>query len=202
MGRCPAEAAHVEHVWAMDDVIVGHPVDRLSMPPVVLGPDAHLRSGTIIYDGSTIGSRLETGHAVVIREQNELGDDVSVWTNSVIDCGCVIGDRVKIHTGCYIAQFSTIEADAFLAPGVVFANDGYPSTPGSSARIRGPHVEAGAQIGVNATLVPGVRIGAGAIVGAGAVVIRDVAPGTVVSGNPARPHGAVTDWDPVSREHS
>jgi acetyltransferase-like isoleucine patch superfamily enzyme len=51
---------------------------------------------------------------------------------------------------------------------------------------QGVVVEDGAKIGGGATLLPGVRIGARALVGGGAVVSRDVPPGVVVAGNPAR----------------
>jgi len=47
-------------------------------------------------------------------------------------------------------------------------------------------------LGTNAVVLPGVRIGRGAVVGAGAVVTRDVAPFTVVAGVPARPIRALT----------
>ena len=60
---------------------------------------------------------FQTGHHVVVREECEIGDDVSIWSNTVIDYGCRIGDRVKIHSNCYVAQFTEIEDDAFLAPG-------------------------------------------------------------------------------------
>ena len=52
---------------------------------------------------------------------------------------------------------------------------------------------------LSAVLLPGVRIGAGALVGAGAVVTRDVAPRAVVYGNPARAHGRVDDIECPSR---
>jgi acetyltransferase-like isoleucine patch superfamily enzyme len=52
-------------------------------------------------------------------------------------------------------------------------------------------IEDGASIGSNATILCGVRIGRGALIGAGAVVTRDVLPGAVVAGNPARPMTAV-----------
>jgi acetyltransferase-like isoleucine patch superfamily enzyme len=54
-------------------------------------------------------------------------------------------------------------------------------------------VGAGAQIGVNVTLLPFVRIGDGCLVGAGSVVTRDLQPGTVAYGNPARVRGRVAD---------
>jgi acetyltransferase-like isoleucine patch superfamily enzyme len=123
---------------------------------------------------------------VVIREQNEIGDRLSVWNNTVIDYGCRIGNGVKIHSNCYIAQFTEIQDGVFLAPGVTIANDPHPGCPQSAECMRGPIIEAGAQIGVNVTILPMVRIGARALVGSGAVVTRDVPPETVVYGNPAR----------------
>jgi acetyltransferase-like isoleucine patch superfamily enzyme len=52
--------------------------------------------------------------------------------------------------------------------------------------MRGPTIKRGAQIGVNATLLPFVTIGEHAVIGAGSVVTKDVPPQTVVYGNPAR----------------
>lgn len=182
----PAEVLGAEGLRADDGVTVGYKPERDAPGPLVLGRDARLRSGTVVYGGSAIGARLSTGHNVVVREECSLGDDVSVWSNTVVDYGCRIGDRVKIHSGCYIAQFTEIDDDAFLAPGVSIANDLYPGSTASAAAMRGPHIGRGAQIGVNATLLPYVRIGAGAIVGAGSVVVDDVAPGVIVVGSPAR----------------
>lgn len=180
--------------WAADaDVVLGYRPERAVAPPLALGPGARLRSGTVLYDGSRIGDRLETGHHVVIREQCDIGDDVSVWSNSVIDYGCRIGSRVRIHANCYVAQYTRIEDDAFLAPGVTIANDLYPGSDDSARAMTGPMIGAGAQVGVNVTILPYVRLGAGCLVGAGSVVTRDVAPGAVVYGNPAVVRGRVSD---------
>jgi acetyltransferase-like isoleucine patch superfamily enzyme len=166
-------------------VLVGYPVSRTGASPLVLGADARLRSGTVLYDGTTIGRCLETGHGVIIREGCEIGDDVSVWSNSVIDYGCRIGDRVKIHCNCYVAQYTELEDDVFLAPGVTIANDLYPGDERSAQLMSGPRIGAGAQIGINVTILPYVRIGASALIGAGSVVTRDIPAGTVAFGNPA-----------------
>jgi acetyltransferase-like isoleucine patch superfamily enzyme len=147
----------------------------------------------VLYDGSTIGRRLETGHGVVIRESCEIGDNVSVWSNSVIDYGCRIGNRVKIHCNCYVAQFTELEDDVFLAPGVTIANDLYPGDRRSAQLMAGPRIGAGAQIGVNVTVLPFVRIGAGALIGAGSVVSRDIPAAVVAFGNPAAPRRAITE---------
>jgi acetyltransferase-like isoleucine patch superfamily enzyme len=163
------------------------------MGPLILGAGARLRSGTVLYDGTTIGRHLETGHGVVIREACEVGDDVSVWSNSVIDYGCRVGDRVKIHCNCYVAQYTELDADVFLAPGVTIANDLYPGDKRSAQLMAGPRIGSGAQIGVNVTILPYVRIGAGALIGAGSVVTRDIPAGVVAFGSPAVVRRRVAD---------
>jgi acetyltransferase-like isoleucine patch superfamily enzyme len=187
-----------EGLWADATAIVGYAAERGSGRPLRLGPNARLRSGTVVYTGSTIGVRFTTGHNVVIREDCTIGDDVSVWTNSVIDYGCRVGNGVRIHTNCYIAQYTLIEDGVFIAPGLAVANDLYPGDAESAALMAGPVIEAGAQIGVGVTLLPFVRIGAGAIVGAGSVVTKDVPAGMVVYGAPARPRGPVAELRPIA----
>lgn len=174
-------------------VLIAYAGSRNTVTDFLLGRDATLRSGTVLYAGSQIGARFQTGHHVVVREECVIGDDVSIWSNSVVDYGCRIGDRVKIHSNCYIAQYTEILDDAFLAPGVTVANDLYPGQEESARRMSGPRVGAGAQIGVNVTLLPFVRIGDGCLVGAGSVVTHDLPPGVVAFGNPARVHGRVAD---------
>ncbi len=177
-------------------VVLDAPSGRLpDAAPTILTDVRAVRSGAAIYRGSTIGPGLETGHNVVIREENRIGDGFSIWNNSTIDYGCTVGDRVKIHCNVYIAQFSILEDDVFVGPGAVFANDLVPGNEIAAADLRGPIVRAGAQIGAGAVLLPGVEIGVGALVGAGAVVTGNVPAGAVVAGNPARLIGTVADLD-------
>ena len=164
---------------------------------LILGEHARLRSGSVLYLGSRVGARFQTGHNVVIREDCSIGDDVCIWSNSVIDYGCRIGDGVKIHSNCYIAQFTEIGPDAFLAPGVTIANDLYPGQQASAWVMAGPWIGAGAQIGVNVTILPYVRIGAGSLIGAGANIVRDIPDGAVAYGNPATVRGKVDDLAPI-----
>lgn len=163
--------------------MTGRPIPDLTL---VIGDDGIVRSGTVIYAGTRIGKGLRTGHNVVIREQNEIGDSLQIWSNSVIDYGCRIGSRVKIHCNCYIAQFTIIEDDAFMAPGVIIANDMYPGPMFPDQPLVGPTIKRGAQIGCNCTLRPGVVIGEYALIGAGSVVTKDIPARSLAYGNPAR----------------
>jgi acetyltransferase-like isoleucine patch superfamily enzyme len=173
--------------------IVGYPPARATRANLIVGVDARVRSGTAIYLGSHIGDRFSTGHNVVVREECTIGDDVSVWSNTIVDYGCRIGNGVKIHSNCYIAQYTEIEDGAFLAPGVTIANDLYPGQESSARVMSGPSIGRGAQVGVNVTILPFVRIGARCLIGAGAVVVFDIPAGSVAFGNPAVVRGQVDD---------
>ncbi len=169
------------------NVLIGYRTGRkIADYALHLGTHAQLRSGTVIYGGSTIGDHFQSGHNVVIREQNTLGDFVQIWNNTTIDYGCTIGNHVKIHTNCYIAQYTTMEDDVFLAPGVTIANDIHPGCAYSAECMRGPTLKRGVQIGVNVTITPYVTIGEYSVIGSGAVVTKDVPPYSLVVGNPGR----------------
>ena len=99
---------------------------RIADHTLRIGDGACIRSGTVIYGGTDIGNGLATGHNVTIREENQIGDNFNVWNCTTIDYGCKIGNNVKIHCNCYIAQFTVVEDNAFMAPGVTIANDIHP----------------------------------------------------------------------------
>ena len=158
-----------------------------------IGRDATVRPFTTLYAGSAIGERLQTGQGASIREDNVLGDDVSIGTNAVLEFGNRIGNRVRIHSGCFL-ELVTIEDDVFVGPNVVFTDDPHPMGCEHYAECKGgATVRRFAKIGANSTILPGVVIGENALVGAGSVVVHDVAEGTVVVGNPARVIGRVDD---------
>ena len=167
-------------------VLLGYTPSRGAEDTLTIGPGAHVRSGTIIYGGSRIGCNLETGHNVVIREENSIGDNLCIWNNSVIDYGCWVGNNVKIHNKVYVSQFTIIEDEVFLAPGVTLANDIHPGCPNSHECMRGPCIKKGAQIGINCTILPRVIIGEHSVIGAGSVVTKDIPAGVVAYGNPAQ----------------
>lgn len=179
--------------WQPENSTLGHFV-VLGEPPrdtqagerlLIIGAQATLRSFTTLYAGSSIGSGFQTGHSVMIREDNTIGNDVSIGTSSVLEYGNTIGDRCRIHSGCFL-EWVTLEHDVFVAPNVVFTDDPHPICPKYKKCVGGPHVGAFTRIGANSTILPGVRIGKNCLIGAGSVVTQDVPDHSVVAGNPAR----------------
>ena len=162
--------------------------DRLT-----IGAHGTIRSHTVVYAGSQIGSRVQTGHGVLIRENTRIGDDCSIGSGSVVEFAVNIGDRVRLHSQCFVPEYSILEDDCWLGPRVVITNARFPASRRAKDTLQGVRICRFAKVGANATLLPGVVIGRGALVGAGAVVTRDVPADTVVVGNPARPVGRVSE---------
>src|ERR1035437_9169209 len=148
-----------------------------------------------------VKSDVQLGHDVRIFHPDlvnlygcAIGDETRIGTFVEIQVGANIGSRCKISSHTFICEGVTIEDEVFIGHGVMFTNDRFPRATTEDGRLQGPadwKVEATrvgyrASIGSNVTILCGVTIGEGATVGAGAVVTRDVPPGVVVAGVPAR----------------
>ena len=163
--------------------IIGCGPDGVS---TMFGDDIVIRAGTYIYAGNKIGAGFRTGNKVNIREFNDIGDNVSIGTLSVIEHHVKIGDNVRIHSQAFIPEYSIIENNVWIGPNVVLTNARYPNNAATKDNLQGPVLGEGCIIGANATILPGVSIGADSLVGAGTVVTKDLPPNSVAVGNPAR----------------
>jgi acetyltransferase-like isoleucine patch superfamily enzyme len=123
-----------------------------------------------------------------------IGDETKVGPFVEIQSGVVVGARCKISSHSFVCEGVTIEDEVFVGHGVMFINDIVPraTAPGGALQTKDDWtlvrtlVRRGASIGTGAIIMGGVTIGEGAMIGAGAVVTRDVGPGKVVAGIPAR----------------
>jgi UDP-2-acetamido-3-amino-2,3-dideoxy-glucuronate N-acetyltransferase len=123
-----------------------------------------------------------------------IGDNTHIGPFVEIQRGVQVGANCKIQSHAFICTGVEIEDEVFVSHGVIFINDKFPRATAEGRlqdegdwELLPTTVERGATLGSGAVVGGGVRIGRGALVGAGAVVTRDVEPGQVVVGNPARP---------------
>jgi acetyltransferase-like isoleucine patch superfamily enzyme len=124
----------------------------------------------------------------------KIGDETRIGPFVEIQKGVVIGRRCKVSSHSFLCEGVTIEDEVFIGHGVMFINDREPRATGADGGLQEDgdwtmlpsKVCRGASLGSGAVIMGGITIGEHAIVGAGAVVTRDVEPGKVVAGVPAR----------------
>jgi UDP-2-acetamido-3-amino-2,3-dideoxy-glucuronate N-acetyltransferase len=123
-----------------------------------------------------------------------VGDGTQIGAFVEVQRGARIGARCKISSHTFICEGVTIEDECFVGHGVLFINDRHPAAVRPDGSLKGAEdwvceptrVGRRASIGSGAVILCGLTIGEGALVGAGAVVTKDVPPGAVVVGVPAR----------------
>lgn len=151
-------------------------------PPLRVGPDSRIRSHSVLYEGSSFASRLETGHHTVLREGLMVGHNLRVGTFADLQGDTTIGDYARCHSGVFVAKFSALGDFTWMFPGSALTNDPHPP---SNVQLGG-RLDDYAVLGAYAVVLPGIRLGEGSVAAAGAVVTRDVPPGELVVGAPAK----------------
>jgi acetyltransferase-like isoleucine patch superfamily enzyme len=142
-----------------------------------------------LCESEEVGPRTRIWAFAHVLEGARIGADCNICDGVFVEGGAVVGDRVTVKCGVQLWSGVELEDDVFVGPNATFTNDPLPRSRQWLDEHPRTIVRSGASIGANATILPGLEIGTGAMVGAGAVVTRSVPPHAVVTGNPARIHG-------------
>jgi len=154
--------------------------------------ETNIHATSVVDENVTIGDGSKVWHFCHISSGSTIGANCTFGQNVFVGHDVSIGDRVKIQNNVSVYKGVILEDDVFVGPSAVFTNVINPrASIERKDEFKSTRVEIGATIGANATILCGRRIGAYSLVGAGSVVTRDVAPYSVVVGNPASEIGWV-----------
>lgn len=148
----------------------------------------------IVDEGALIGKGTKVWHFAHIMPDSVIGEDCILGQNVFVASNVTLGNRVKAQNNVSIYAGVEIEDDVFLGPSMVFTNVINPrSAVNRKQEFMRTQVQKGATIGANATIVCGITIGKYAFIGAGAVVTKNVPAYALVTGNPARQTGWMSE---------
>ena len=145
----------------------------------MIHPWADVQSGQI-------GEGTRIWQFAIVLKGAKVGRNCNICAHTFIENDVVLGNNVTVKCGVYLWDGLRVGNNVFIGPNVTFCNDKHPRSGVHDCPFLQTHIEDNVSIGSNATVLPGVRIGKGAVVGAGSVVTKDVPPGVTVVGNPAR----------------
>ena len=157
--------------------------------------DLYVHPTAVIDEGCFIGNGTRVWHFTHIMSGSRIGENCTIGQNVFIAEGVIIGNNVKLQNNVSIYTGVICEDDVFIGPSAVFTNVTNPrSAISRKHRYQQTLIRKGATIGANATIICGNDIGIYAFIGAGAVVTRPVAPYALVTGNPGRQTGWVSEY--------
>jgi acetyltransferase-like isoleucine patch superfamily enzyme len=177
-----------DNVIIEDFVVLGKPpIDKKNGElKTVIGDNSLIRSNSVIYAGNKIGNNFQTGHGILLRENNKIADNVTVGSHSVVEGHCEIQNGVTIHSDCFIGENTLIEENVWIGPKCITLLTPHPRCEYKKNCNQGPIIRKLAVVGAGTIILPGVEIGECSLIGAGSIVTKDIPPNVVAYGNPAK----------------
>ena len=107
--------------------------------PIFVGDRGTIRAGTYIYSGVQIGRGFQSGNKVNIRHNCVVGDNVSVGTQTVLEHHVTIGSHSRIHSSCFIPEFTIVGHNCWIGPNTTLTNAKYPNRPDTKLHLTGDY---------------------------------------------------------------
>src|SRR5260221_1958786 len=149
----------------------------------------------VIDEGCKIGQGTKIWHFSHVMPGCEIGENCILGQNVMIAPDVKLANNVKVQNNVSIYNGVICEDDVFLGPSMVFTNVINPrSAISRKHQYLQTLVKKGATIGANATIICGNEIGEYAFIGAGTVVTKPVSPYALVTGNPAKQSGWMSEY--------
>lgn len=148
-----------------------------------------------IDEGCVIGNGTKIWHFCHIMKGCKIGDNCNIGQNVVISPKVVLGNNVRVQNNVSIYEGVICEDDVFLGPGMVLTNVINPrSAVDRKDQYKTTLIKKGASVGANATIICGVILGEYCFIGAGSVVTKDVPAFALITGNPGRHKGWMSEY--------
>ncbi len=144
-----------------------------------------------ICESKNVGANTRIWAFAHVLPHAVIGMDCNICDGVFVENDVLVGDHVTVKCGVQLWDGLVVEDDVFIGPNATFTNDRFPCSKVYPDQFLNTNVRKGASIGANATILPGLEIGSGAMIGAGTVVIRSVPPNAIIVGNPGRIIGYV-----------
>ena len=145
----------------------------------------HFQHPLAVVESTSIGEGTRIWAFAHVLPGARVGRDCNICDHVFVENDVVVGDRVTVKSGVQLWDGVVLEDDTFIGPNATFTNDRFPRSRMRPEAYARTVIRAGASIGANATILPGLTVGRNAMVGAGAVVMHDVPPNAILVGNPA-----------------
>jgi len=139
----------------------------------------------VVDPSATVPETCDVWHHAYVREDAVLGEGVVLGHGAHVGPGVSIGNCTHVGNMAQLHDPAEVGSYVFIGPQAFLSNDPTPMV-GKQWTARGVTIGDHAVIGAGAMILGGVTIGEGAVLGMGCMVIRDVEPGKIVVGNPAR----------------
>ncbi len=153
-----------------------------------------IHATAVIDEGAVIGNDTYIWHFSHLMSDCTVGDNCLIGQNVFIASTVVLGNNVKVQNNVSLYDGVICEDDVFLGPSCVFTNVINPrSVVSRKDEFKKTIIKKGATIGANATILCGIIINEFAFIGAGAVVTKNVAAYALVTGNPAKQTGWMSE---------